>query len=66
MKKEVTRLVHKEEVKPGDAIRLNGKVRTVCRSDFTRSDFMRLSIFGDSFRLGYQKVELVEFVEVTE
>lgn len=52
-------LVNKEVIEVGDTILCNdGKLRTVCRNNITRG-FMGLCLFGDSYKLGSEKVKKV-------
>lgn len=52
--------VHKREIRVGDTILWHdGSLKTVCRENITHSNFMGICLFGDSFRLGYQKVKKV-------
>lgn len=44
--------VHISTISAGDTILHDDKVRTVTNSNIKRSDFMGISIFGDSYRLG--------------
>lgn len=45
--------VHISTIRSGDTIlHTDGKVRTVCRNNITKDKFMRISLFGDSYRLG--------------
>ena len=54
------KLVHKSLIGIGDTILCSdGHVRTVCRNNIKRSEFMGKTIFGDSYRLGYQKVKKI-------
>jgi hypothetical protein len=53
--------VHISQIKSGDAILHNGKVRTVCNRTLKRSEFMGISLFGDSYNLGYKLVSRVVF-----
>lgn len=53
--------VDKELIRVGDAVYHDGKVQTVSPGDIRRGGFMGLTIFGDSYRLGRQKVKRVEF-----
>ena len=48
--------MHISEIQIGDAIRHNGEVKTVSNKDLRRSEFMGITIFGDSYNLGYKKV----------
>lgn len=53
-------LVHKDDIEIGDVIICaDGKMRTVCRNNIKYDSFMGLSIFGDTYRLGYEKVKKV-------
>ena len=52
-------LVNINTIKPGDTVRYNGDLRTVCRGDIKRDSFMGITLFGDCFRLGNQPVERV-------
>lgn len=52
---------HKDEVQVGDAIKRNdGEFHTVCAKDIKRCPLMGVTIFGDSFKLGYERVEVLE------
>nr|WP_024835442.1 hypothetical protein [Clostridium sp. 12(A)] len=52
-------LTDKEDIRIGDTILCNdGNIRTVCRNNITRG-FTGLCIFGDPYRLGYEKVKKV-------
>lgn len=45
--------VHISQIRPGDTIlHTDGMVRTVCPKNITRSSFMGISLFGDTYRLG--------------
>ena len=46
-------------VNVGDLVAHNGEIRTVCRNDFNYSDFMGVTLFGDSYKLGRQKIKLI-------
>lgn len=49
------------DVVPGDTILHNGEQKTVTKCNIKRDDFMGVSIFGDSYNLGYKKVKKVIF-----
>lgn len=52
-------LIDKEDIKIGDIILCNdGEIRTVCKNNITNG-FMGLCLFGDSYRLGIEKVKKV-------
>lgn len=55
-----TRLVHIDSIFPGDTVVHEGVERTVGRENI-KHGFMGKTLFGDSYRLGRKKVELVEF-----
>jgi len=53
--------VHISEIKSGDAIIHNGEMVTVCNATLKKSTFMGITIFGDSYSLGYKLVKKVFF-----
>lgn len=54
-------LKHKDEVKVGDAIKLpDGKYHTVCEKDIRYEQIMGTTIFGNSFKLGYELVDVLD------
>ena len=53
--------VHISQIKAGDTIYLNGEQKTVCKSNIKKSDFMPMSIFGDTFKSGTVLIEKVLF-----
>ena len=53
--------IHISQVRIGDAILHNGEVKTVCGQTLKRSEFMGITIFGDSYNLGYKLVTRVHF-----
>lgn len=54
---------HISFIRAGDAVLHNGKVQTVSRSDIRRSEFMGITIFGDSYHLGNKPVTVVLFTQ---
>ena len=57
-----TQLVHKNDIRVGDTILCkDGNLRTVCKNNIKYDSFMGLSIFGDSYMLGYEKVQKAVF-----
>jgi hypothetical protein len=50
------KLVHIEDITAGDIVFHEEKMRTVCRSDLRRHPDGELTLFGDSYRLGYKSV----------
>lgn len=54
-------LVHKDTIKKFDTIERNGETHTVCGGDLKWNNFTGVTIFGDSYRLGYQLVAKVIF-----
>lgn len=56
-------LTHKNDVKVGDTIVHHGALRTMGKESFTNDQFMGRLILGDSYRLGYEMVRVVEKVK---
>lgn len=56
-------LTHKNDVKVGDTIIHHGSLRTMGKESFTNDQFMGRLILGDSYRLGYEMVHVVEKVK---
>lgn len=52
-------LTHVADIQPGDTVEHYGELMTVCRSDIKLGGFMGTTLFGDSYRLGTQKVKRV-------
>ena len=48
--------VNKDEIKAGDTIVKNGELNTVCNSNIKYNDFFGITIFGDSYKMGTEKV----------
>lgn len=55
--------VHISTIKQGDTIEHNNEIVTVGKSNIKNSEFMGITIFGDSYKLGYQKVKKVIIVK---
>jgi hypothetical protein len=55
--------VHISTIKAGDTIEHNNEIVTVGKSNIKHSEFMGISIFGDCYKLGYQKVKKVIIVK---
>ena len=49
--------VHKDTIKAGDVIMVDGILRTVCNKDINAYSFMGLTIFGDCYKLGRKPVQ---------
>lgn len=50
--------VHISQIKSGDTIlHRDGKIRTVCENNIKSDRFMKRSLFGDSYNLGYVPVK---------
>lgn len=49
--------VHKDTISIGDAIMHDGRDRTVCAKDITRSELFGVHIFGDSYHNGHKPVD---------
>lgn len=57
-----TEQVHKNNIQVGDTIVCSdGKIRTVCKNDIKKDELFGVLIFGDSYKLGYQKISRVLF-----
>jgi hypothetical protein len=50
---------HISSIKAGDTIIYGGKVTTVSNNNIKRDKFMGITIFGDSYNLGYKLVTKV-------
>ena len=50
---------HISTISVGDVVEHNGKLMTVGDGDMKRSEFMGVSIFGDSYRMGNKPARLV-------
>lgn len=53
------REVHISTICAGDTILHDHSVRTVTNSNIKRSDFMGITIFGDSYKLGTVLVKII-------
>lgn len=51
--------VHISQIKKWDTILHNDKVKTVNDCNIKRCDFMGITIFGDSYNLGYKPVKKI-------
>ena len=58
--KEMRVLNKESEIKIGDTVIHNGDLRTVGKETFGKDELMGLTLWGDSYALGYRKVEVVE------
>lgn len=45
----VLEYVHKNDIRSGDTIMVNGRARTVCQKDITRDGFMGVCLFGSAY-----------------
>ena len=54
--------VHISTIKVADTVLHDGHLKTVCRNNLGKSDFMGLTLFGDSYHSGYKKVKKVIFL----
>ena len=53
--------VHISSIKPGDTVKHEGIIKTVSKNNIKRCSFMGLTLFGDSYQLGYKPVSRVKF-----
>ena len=51
-----TQKVHISSIKIGDTVLHNNEKKTVCKRVLKKSGFMGISLFGDSYNLGYKPV----------
>ena len=59
--------MHKDDIRVGDIILCkDGEMRTVCRNNIKYDSFMGLSLFGDTYKLGYEKVKRVILHKILE
>ena len=49
------------QIRVGDTVEIDGRLRTVSGTDLRRGGFMGTTLFGDSFRCGSVPVQRVEF-----
>jgi hypothetical protein len=61
MEAHIIKLTHISEVKAGDTILHNGEVKTVSVNNIKGNPFIGKTLFGDSYNLGYKKVEVIAF-----
>lgn len=54
-----TILKHISQVKAGDTILYRGEIKTLCQSNIKHGGFMGKTIWGDCYKLGYEKVTVV-------
>lgn len=52
-------MVHISAIKVGDTVKHDGAIRTVCANDLKSCPFMGITLFGDSYQLGYKLVDKV-------
>lgn len=57
--------VHISRIRIGDTILHNGEVKTVSGNNIKRSSFMGVTLFGDSYSLGYKLVTRINIKRVT-
>ena len=50
---------HISQIKQGDTVMIDGEMRTVGNHNIKHDEFMGLTLFGDSYRLGSQPVQKV-------
>ena len=52
----VTEQVYIEQIRVGDTVLHNGEVLTVSGNNLKRSEFMGITLFSNSYNLGYKLV----------
>ncbi len=55
--------IHISKVRVGDTILHNGEVKTVSGNNIKRSEFMGITLFGDSYSLGYKLVTRINIIK---
>lgn len=50
---------HIENITAGDTVEHRGRLMTVCHSDIKNDNFIGITLFGDSYRLGRMPVKKV-------
>ena len=51
--------VHISRIRSGDTIIHNGVLTTVCNNNIKSCKFMGITLFGDSYNLGYKLVKRI-------
>lgn len=54
--------VHISQISVGDTIEHEGEIKTVSGNNLKRDACMGVTLFGDSYNLGYKSVKKVSFV----
>jgi hypothetical protein len=50
---------HIADIRVGDTIEHHGVIKTVCHNNIKHDKFLGITLFGDSYKLGYQSVKKV-------
>lgn len=56
------KLVHINDIKPGDTVKHDGEMKTVSKININRGGFMGTSIFGDSYMSGNKMVVRLDYM----
>lgn len=56
-----TEQVHISQIRVGDTIMHNGVMTTISGNNIKRSEFMGISLFGDTYNLGYKLITRINF-----
>jgi len=56
-----TEQVHISQIRVGDTIMHNGVMTTISSNNIKRSEFMGISLFGDTYNLGYKLITRINF-----
>lgn len=59
----IEKQVHITTIKAGDTVMHNDVMMTVCDSDLSRVDMLGVTLFGDSYHMGYKTVTKVIFAK---
>lgn len=56
--------IHISKIRGGDVILHNGEVKTISNCDIKKDSFMGITIFGDSYSLGYKKIKRLDINDI--
>jgi hypothetical protein len=65
MNNYTTTKTHIDNIKHGDVILFDGAPKSVSACNIKRGGFMGTTVFGDSYKLGTEPVEVVAFITAT-
>lgn len=62
--KWITETKNIRDIRAGDIVVRDNIPTTVCNRDIKRDEFMGITLFGDTYNLGYKPVTIQRMVEV--